>query len=66
MPPTAVGITLGVLVAGAVTAIVAKEVIDHLDEIHDHYEGFADKMEDEHNLHLPRFRQRSAYAYRVN
>lgn len=56
--PHAVGVGLSILAAGAVAAIVAKEVIENWDEITDRYEDFADRMEDEHAVHLPRFRNR--------
>lgn len=62
MPHAAAGIGLGILAAGAITAILAKEVIENWDEISDRYEHFADRMEDEHDLFLPRFRDRR-YAF---
>lgn len=61
MPHAAVGISLGVLAAGAITAIAVKEVIDNWDEIQDRYEVFADRIEHDHDLRLPRFRHRQQY-----
>lgn len=58
MPHAVVGLGLGVLAAGAITAIITKEIIDNWDEITDRYEDFADQMENDHNVHLPRFRDR--------
>ena len=56
--PHPVGIGLGVLAAGLVTAIIAKEVVENWEDLHTTYEEFADKVEMEHDVRLPRFRTR--------
>lgn len=66
MPHPAVSITIGVLAATAITAIVAKEIIENLDELHDKYDAFADTVERDHDVRLPRFRRREQYYSAYN